>query len=95
MSYANGGVGQEGHTCIACASSDRTQNTGSKTKLLRLSDGNSDTLLNIYGGQGWWGGLALAGEGTAELNLHPSASDGSSRPNPVSLVFPQDPRLGS
>ena len=55
MSYANGGVGQEGHTCIACASSDRTQNTGSKTKLLRLSDGNSDTLLNIYGGQGWWG----------------------------------------
>ena len=47
------------------------------------------------GGQRWWGGLALAGEGTAELNLHPSASDGSSRPNPVSLVFPQDPRLGS
>ena len=44
---------------------------------------------------GGWGGLALAGEGTAELNLHPSASDGSSRPNPVSLALPQDQGLGS
>ena len=44
---------------------------------------------------GGWGGLALAGEGITELNLHPSASDGSSRPNPVSLALPQDQGLGS
>ena len=42
-----------------------------------------------------WGGLALAGDGTTEVNLHLSASDGSFRPNPVSLVLLQDQGLGS
>ena len=42
-----------------------------------------------------WGGLALVTDGATGLNLHPSASDGSSRPNPISLVLPQGRGLGS